>query len=339
MDKKKIMIVEDEVIVGMDLKKKVENLGYRAEPAVTRYGEEAFRAAERSKPDLVLMDIRLKGDMDGTTAASMIQEGLGVPVLFLTACSDQATLDKAKTAGPYAYLTKPVRREDLKITLDFALYKARMDKQLKESELWFRTISEYTYDWETWINPDGEYIYSSPSCRRVTGYPPERFLEDASFFYGIVHKEDQSMVRQTFSQHVKSTQTDCFSEFRIIRADGETRWLEHFCQPVHAPDGGYMGRKAGNRDITARKNLEAQLEKKVSELKEAMGSIKTLKGFLPICANCKKIRDDKGYWTTIEEYIQKHSDAIFSHGICPDCIDELYGDEDWFPSDEEEKGE
>ncbi|MBC8439315.1 MAG: PAS domain S-box protein [Deltaproteobacteria bacterium] len=83
-------------------------------------------------------------------------------------------------------------------------------------------------------------------------------------------------------------------------------------------------------DITERKHLEEEREKLIKELQNSLAEIKTLSGLLPICASCKKIRDDKGYWNQIEGYIQKHSDAQFSHGMCPECSDELYGKEDWY---------
>jgi PleD family two-component response regulator len=84
-----------------------------------------------------------------------------------------------------------------------------------------------------------------------------------------------------------------------------------------------------NTHLTLR-NLQKCLEKKNAQLQEALANIKTLKGLLPICANCKKIRDDQGYWNQIEEYIERHSDALFSHGICPECADKLYGNQEWY---------
>ena len=80
------------------------------------------------------------------------------------------------------------------------------------------------------------------------------------------------------------------------------------------------------RDITDRKRAEEEREALISALREALANIKTLSGLLPICASCKKIRDDSGYWSQIEAYIQAHSDAVFTHGICPDCASRLYGD-------------
>ncbi len=80
----------------------------------------------------------------------------------------------------------------------------------------------------------------------------------------------------------------------------------------------------------ALRNMQKQLETQNTLLQEALDNVKTLKGLLPICANCKKIRDDGGYWNQIEGYLQQHTDALFSHGLCPQCETELYGDEKWY---------
>jgi hypothetical protein len=82
--------------------------------------------------------------------------------------------------------------------------------------------------------------------------------------------------------------------------------------------------------IEEKKFAEIQREKVIEELKTALEEVKTLQGFIPICASCKKIRDDTGYWNQIEQYIQEHSKAQFSHSICPECSDKLYGGEDWY---------
>ncbi len=94
--------------------------------------------------------------------------------------------------------------------------------------------------------------------------------------------------------------------------------------------GGITGMIGYTLDITKLKQVEQEREHLITELRQNLEKIKTLKGLVPICANCKKIRDDKGYWNQLESYIEKHSDASFSHGICPDCSDRLYGKEDWY---------
>ncbi len=104
--------------------------------------------------------------------------------------------------------------------------------------------------------------------------------------------------------------------------------------PLRDKKGEIFGLLGICTDITDRKQAEEAREKLIIELKEALAQVKTLKGLLPICAACKKIRDDKGYWNQIEGYIQKHSDALFSHGLCPECADKLYGEEDWYQKED-----
>ncbi|MGE0085198.1 MAG: response regulator [Desulfococcaceae bacterium] len=99
----------------------------------------------------------------------------------------------------------------------------------------------------------------------------------------------------------------------------------------------YVSKPFQKQEVLARisthlnsRSLQKRLKEKVAELEEALANIKTLKGLLPICSHCKKIRDDQGYWKQIEVYIQNHSDALFSHSICPDCIEEIYSKEEWY---------
>ncbi|MCF7809777.1 PAS domain-containing protein [bacterium] len=101
-------------------------------------------------------------------------------------------------------------------------------------------------------------------------------------------------------------------------------WLEARIIPQKNESGEIVGVVGVATDITDRKMAERQREKLIKELKQAISKIRILSGLVPICANCKKIRDDKGYWNQIEKYISEHSDAVFSHGICPDCAQKLY---------------
>ncbi|MBN1904024.1 MAG: PAS domain S-box protein [Deltaproteobacteria bacterium] len=102
---------------------------------------------------------------------------------------------------------------------------------------------------------------------------------------------------------------------------------------LHEKDGEKAGYVLVARDITSQKIAENENKKLITELREAIENVKTLKGFIPICAKCKKVRDDQGYWSQIEKYISEHSDALISHGICPECAEELYGNEDWYKSE------
>ncbi|GEM_PF-4954997 len=113
-------------------------------------------------------------------------------------------------------------------------------------------------------------------------------------------------------------------EMRIESCEGRMKVLSASGAPILDESGRILGGLLISRDITANKRLETEKERLIESLQEAAKNIRILRGMLPICANCKSIRDDKGYWKRIEDYIQKHSEVEFSHGVCPDCIEKLY---------------
>jgi PAS domain S-box-containing protein len=201
----------------------------------------------------------------------------------------------------------------------------KMAKALRESEAKYWTIANFTYDWEYWVGADGNLLYCSPSCERITGYRAQEFLDDPDLINRIIHPDDCAEILAHFhktrqvNHHIADSK-----DFRIIRRDGETRWIGHVCQPVYDKKGIFSGRRGSNRDITERKQLEKDRDDLIIELQQALSNVKKLSGFLPICAACKKIRDDTGYWNEIERYISEHSETQFTHGICPECMRKLY---------------
>lgn len=122
MNKPKILVVEDENVVALEIKKRLVRLGYVV-PSVAASGKDAITKAKGFLPDLVLMDIRLKGEMDGIEAAQEIRTQLGIPVIYLTAHSDEETLKRAKQTEPEGYILKPFEEEDLRTIIEVALYK------------------------------------------------------------------------------------------------------------------------------------------------------------------------------------------------------------------------
>jgi CheY-like chemotaxis protein len=187
------MIVEDEAIIASAMKMDLQNMGYDV-ASVVHTGEKALSKIEDEKPDLILMDIVLGGEMDGIETAEKIRASSGIPVIYITAYSNEEIVRKAKIAEPFGYIIKPAKERDLRIAIEIALYKREM---------------------------------------------------------------------------------------------------------------------------------EMEREKLIRELKEALANVKTLKGLLPICAGCKKIRDDKGYWEQVEAYLGSHADVEFTHGACPECLKKL----------------
>src|SRR5207249_1586763 len=128
-----IFIVEDEAIVAADLTSKLRRLGYTVTGATAR-GEDAVTFVRDRRPDLVLMDIRLAGRMDGIEAADQIRAKYGLPVVYLTAHSDHATLQRAKLTEPFGYITKPFEERELRTQIAMALHKHQADKKLRDSE-------------------------------------------------------------------------------------------------------------------------------------------------------------------------------------------------------------
>ncbi|MGD0282612.1 MAG: response regulator [Dissulfurispiraceae bacterium] len=191
---KNILIVEDEGIIALQLKGALERMGHTV-AAIYTSGEKALEGIEKVRPDMVLMDIKLQGKMDGIETADIINKRYDIPIIYMTAHSEESMIERAKITEPYGYLLKPVNSKELQIAIEVTLYKSKIDKE------------------------------------------------------------------------------------------------------------------------------KAQL---TQELRNALEKVKLLSGMLPICASCKKIRDDKGYWNQIETYISEHSEALFSHAICPDCGEKLY---------------
>jgi PAS domain S-box-containing protein len=141
------------------------------------------------------------------------------------------------------------------------------EQALRESEQRFRTVADFTYDWESWIAPDGTYLYVSPSCQRITGYGAHEFLLDAKLLEKIVHPDEHKLLVRHFKEEIVSINAQTI-EFRIITSSGDERWIAHICQPVYGDDGSFLGRRASNRDITEKKQGETALRRAHDELEK-----------------------------------------------------------------------
>ncbi|EDX74773.1 PAS fold family [Coleofasciculus chthonoplastes PCC 7420] len=142
--------------------------------------------------------------------------------------------------------------------IDNVTERVKAEEELRQSEERFRTVANFTYDWEYWLNPDGQFLYVSPSCERITGYCADDFIQNASLLESIIYPED----REKFVRHgcaTAVTQRVSGIDFRILTKTGELRWISHICQSVHSAEGRWLGIRASNRDITERKQAEEAL--------------------------------------------------------------------------------
>ncbi len=138
---------------------------------------------------------------------------------------------------------------------------------LRESEQRFRTVADFTYDWESWIAPDGTYIYVSPSFERITEYQAQEFINRTELLDKIIHPDDHNFLSRHLEEEMESKNA-LNIEFRIITSSGDERWIAHICQPVYGDDGNFLGRRASNRDITEKKQGETALRRAHDELEK-----------------------------------------------------------------------
>jgi PAS domain S-box-containing protein len=134
-----------------------------------------------------------------------------------------------------------------------------MEKQLSDSAEKFRTVADLTHEWEYWRSPDGQMVWISPSCERITGYDVEAFMTDRMLVRSIIHPEDRGLFNGHIDKMDNQSTVPCDMDIRIIRKDGRVIWINHRCEATFSKAGTYLGRRASNRDITKRKRAEAAM--------------------------------------------------------------------------------
>lgn len=158
---------------------------------------------------------------------------------------------------------------------DIFKYKETGDA-LRENEEKLRTLADWTYDWELWLDPDEKIVYNSPSCERITGYSPEEMIAAPELLIDIVHPKDREFYKRHHQLiHDESAGVEKV-EYRILSRNSEERWVEHICRPVFGDDKRYLGRRVNNRDITSRKQAEKELEERNQREKALTQTIHTM---------------------------------------------------------------
>lgn len=284
-----ILVVEDERIVARDIKRIIEGFGYIV-PAIVSTGEKAVQEAENLHPDLVLMDIVLEGEMTGIDAAEEIRNRFSIPVIYLTAYSDKDTVKSAKETMPYGYLLKPVNEDELRTTVETALYRHEMERTLVESERRYRLLAENVAEVIWTMDMNMRFTYISPSITTLSGHMPDESIEfgidkfltpDSLNIFCEVFKEEMS-IEASGSDGPSRTRT---LEMELVRKDGSIIWIECRISFLRAPDGRAVGILGTTYDITNRKRAKEKLEQSYMRLQE------TLEGTINTLASTVEIRD------------------------------------------------
>jgi PAS domain S-box-containing protein len=257
---KRIFIVEDQRLIAADLENTLSKLGYEIIGSAPS-GEEAIRRTAESHPDLVLMDIRLRGQMDGIQAAAAIRQREDIPIVYLTAYADEETILRAKVTSPFGYVVKPLNQRELRAAIEIALYKHETDRVLAEERARrhaaeeFRLIIESVRDYAIFrLDPEGKITSWNAGAERIKGYRSEEILgRHVSIFYP---PEELAAGKVESALRVAAAAGSSEDEGWRIRKDGSRFWSNVVTTALRGEQGELLGFAEVTRDLTERKREE-----------------------------------------------------------------------------------
>ncbi|MGH8066134.1 MAG: ATP-binding response regulator [Candidatus Entotheonellia bacterium] len=261
MTRPQIMVVEDESIVAEDMKAMLEGFGY-AVPAVAFSGEDAVQKAFDTHPDLVLMDIVLKGQMSGVEAVERIRSRCNIPVVYVTAYADEKTVRHAKVTEPFGYLLKPFDAKELQTAIEIALYKHQMEKKLHESEqrlsITLRSIGDAVMATDT----RGCVTFMNPRAEALTGWGQAEGLgRHVAEVFQVRHETAPALPENPFVKVLQEGVAVDLADHNLvlIAKDGTERPIDDSAAPLKDDRGNIVGAVLVFRDITERRQLQEQL--------------------------------------------------------------------------------
>lgn len=252
------MLVEDEIIIALDVKQRLELLGYQVVSQVAS-GADAVRIAAETKPDLILMDIKIHGSMDGIETAAQIRKMQDVPIIYLTAFADKNTIKRARLTEAFGYLLKPFEDRELQSAIEIALYKHMMEKKLRASEeryaLATQAANDGIWDWDLITNE----IFYTARWRELLGLAAEDCHASPQEWLDRIAPDDRERLNASIDAHLQALTPSLECEYRILHQDGGYRWM--LCRGLALFDTQSKPyRMAGSQsDVTSRKLLEEQL--------------------------------------------------------------------------------
>jgi PAS domain S-box-containing protein len=273
-----ILIVEDEGIVAFNLQQRLSHMGYHV-PAVAVSGTETLALVAQSRPDLILMDIHIEGAMDGIDVAARIHETDSVPVIYLTAYSEDSTLERARQTRPYGYLIKPFSERELHATIQMALERHAVEKELAESRHLLQQAMDAAEMGTVEIDCNSSQLHLSHHSAHLIGQPHDRVLTFAEFLQAVNESDRAGVAGQMCKA---DGPTHKFSEeFRVLRSGEDEHWLKIDASPL--PDRRLSGVV---QNITERKtaeirmrllndSLEQQVGERTDELQQSLRELET----------------------------------------------------------------
>ncbi len=276
MTKERILLVEDENLVAMEIADLLRALGYVV-CGTASSGERAIEQAATTEPDLVLMDIRLKGNLDGIEAAQEIRRRFQTPVIFLTAYTDEATLQRAKITEPFGYLIKPFEERELHTAVEMALHNHRMEMRLRASERWLATTLRSIGDAVIAIDDRGAIVFVNPEAEALTGWLQVEVLGKNAAEVLCLAGEGQNASDIELMARVRQAAAafDSSDDTWLIARDETRIPIEYNAAPLIDDRGQALGVVLVFRDVTERKQAEAENARLYRELQHHADELET----------------------------------------------------------------
>ncbi|MBW8041649.1 MAG: PAS domain S-box protein [Planctomycetes bacterium] len=249
MTSAKILVVEDESITAKDIQETLKGQGYDV-PAVVLSGEEAVQKAESIRPDLVLMDIMLKGNVDGIEAAEQIRSRFDIPVVYLTAYADNEIIERARITEPFGYIIKPFQTRELRTNIEIALYRHKAEKAVRRSKQQWENTFNAMSDWVVLTDLNGRILRTNRTGEDFTGISLTEIVGQSCC--KLVHGSDEHIPGCPLPEMLE-THRQAIEE---IQVPGTDRWLMVTVDPVTDSKDNIVGAVHITRDITERKKAE-----------------------------------------------------------------------------------
>jgi PAS domain S-box-containing protein/putative nucleotidyltransferase with HDIG domain len=270
MGKGRILVVEDESIVALGIQSLLERLGYEVAGRAST-GQEALSLAETSRPDLVLMDVMLEsGGMDGIDAASALHERFNLPVVYLSAATDEITLDRAKRTDPFGYIRKPFKDHELSLAIELALYKSRAEAELLQSERLLSTTLGSLAEAVVATDTEGRVTYLNPAAAAMLGVEPEATLgRELTQVFSILEQDTRLPI--TGLEEICSPRSahPLCEDMLLVTPAGLEMPVGLSVSPMSGPRGDFRGRVLVLRNVALRKQTESDLRDSMQALHTA----------------------------------------------------------------------
>jgi hypothetical protein len=267
-----ILIVEDKAIVAKDIQNSLKRLGYHA-PAIATSFEQALEKVAELRPDLVLMDIRLKGALDGVAAAAEIRSRFDIPVIYLTAHADEETLRRARLTEPFGYILKPFEEKELHIAVQIGLYKHEVERKLREQERWLAATLDSIGDAVLTTDVGGKLISLNPAAQTLIGWSAAeaRGKEVSEILRFIDEKTGAPAVNPLTLALQTGSATGLAGPTFIVTREGVERPIEDIATPIRDETDNIIGGVLVFRDVLKTRQLEEQLRQ--AQKMEAVGQL------------------------------------------------------------------